>query len=214
MDLCPFSNQPCPYQKTTHITELKDGQVTELHLCQKCAAEYLREDETVEIEALPEPEAPTPIVPAAAIPPDASKLLTLLQMLLGGPMAPKYNSKIRSVPPCPNCGMTSAEIVKTGRFGCPTCYTHYQTAVHNVVLRCQADVKHVGKVPKRWAAEREQRRLEEEAALDVAEKIRNLKGKMAKAVEVENYEVAAILKKKIEELQQSKPPTPPASEGQ
>jgi protein-arginine kinase activator protein McsA len=222
VDLCPFTQQPCPLAKTTHITELKDGVVTELHLCKQCAERYLGDPE------MPPPpssvkipvkggEETTPVQPGfVAIPVGAPQggLLPLLQLLFGGPLALKQN-EARAFPPCSHCGIEPKEIVKKGRFGCDKCYQHFNTAVQQSVARCQdGNLKHVGKVPKRWAEEQKKRRLEEEAALDAAEKLRRLKGKLAKAIEVENYEVAAILKKKIEELQPPSSPNPPASEGQ
>ena len=57
-------------------------------------------------------------------------------------------------------------------------------------------------MPKKFPEEQKKRRLQEEAALSVQDQIKNLEDKMAKAVKVENYEVAGVLKLKIQELRE------------
>lgn len=201
MDICPFTNQPCPLPKIVHVTDINGENVTEHHLCQKCAGNVAHEMQP------PKPK----VQPQAASEP----FLSLLKMVLGGMLqkqAPRRGTptKVRA---CPDCGTTVDDIIKTGRFGCAKCYNYFQQEVSMILPRCQAGPRHVGKVPKRWkeeqdklraekAKEQEQQRAVAEEAMDVAERIRLLKLKMAKAVEVENYEVAGVLKKKIEELQQ------------
>lgn len=189
MDLCPIKKTPCPHAKVIHITELTNGKVTELHLCPNCAGYFTGENPVKPKE--PEKQPP-------AIPPG---FLSLMQAIMSKPItvpAPKS-----SHPPCPKCGTTTDDIVQTGRFGCSECYSHFEAGAASIIARCQMGAtQHVGKVPKNWSEQQQKKREEQEAALDKAERIRNLRMKMAKAIEVENYEVAGVLKKKIEELQQ------------
>lgn len=208
MDICPFTKQPCGQPKTMHVTELKDGSFTELHLCQKCADQYMNESQPPPQE----PEKPTP--------PSVGGLLGLLALMFLGSAAAKRRAADRQAPnqdvKCPGCGCTVDDIVKTGRFGCPQCYEYYKGPIQNLLIRSQAGaVKHVGKKPKGFDEAQEKRRLEQEAALDVQDQIKNLEAKMANAVKVENYEVAGVLKKKIEELRNrltcEPSPTPPSS---
>jgi protein arginine kinase activator len=132
--------------------------------------------------------------------------------------------------PCPSCGETLETIAKTKQLGCPTCYEHFKNELKSVLKATQGGAtQHVGKVPKRWAAEHkkalvrkkeaaeeEEKRKEEEA--DIHERIRLLKSKQAKAIKIENYEAAGALKVKIEalekELNDDSESTAPSSEDQ
>lgn len=99
---------------------------------------------------------------------------------------------------CPGCGTTPRDISQTGRFGCVKCYDYYQSSVDHILKKCQnGATKHVGKVPKRI--------IEKEITISIQDQIKSLENKMAKAVKLENYEVAGVLKKKIQELQQNLP---------
>lgn len=99
---------------------------------------------------------------------------------------------------CKTCGFTLEDMAKLARLGCPDCYDSFQDELKTVIHRCQdGGTQHVGKRPKNYDKYVEAK----EAKLDIEEQIRLLRLKMAKAVEVENYEVAGVLKKKIEELQ-------------
>lgn len=178
---CFFSKEPCDSKKVLHVTELKDGSYVQLHMCEKCASKYM--DGSIETVSKPT---------------GLGGLLGLLSLLMSSTVASQKRAKSK----CPSCGATSEDVSKTGKFGCEKCYEHYQSSIDHIIHKCQQGIKHVGKVPKRFPEEQKKRRLKEEAALDVNEQIKNLKSKMAKAVKVENYEVAGVLKLKIEELQQ------------
>lgn len=96
-----------------------------------------------------------------------------------------------------SCGLTLDEFGKTGRLGCAACYETFHEELGPIIQSCQRNkFVHIGKKPHNYDEIIEAK----EAKLDVEERIRLLKLKIAKAVEVENYEVAGVLKKKIEEL--------------
>lgn len=97
------------------------------------------------------------------------------------------------------CGLTLEDFSKTGRLGCAACYDTFSEELMPILQSCQGNkLMHIGKKPHNYNEIIEAK----EAKLDIEERIRLLKLKMAKAVEVENYEVAGVLKKKIEELRQ------------
>lgn len=87
---------------------------------------------------------------------------------------------------CPTCGHTLRNIADTGRMGCGECYSHFGTVMEKVLQNVQGNNEHAGKRTT-------------DKALD--EQIEALKLKMARAVEIENYEIAGVLKEKIKELQ-------------
>lgn len=185
MDVCPINKNPCPHARVVHITEINDGRVTEQHLCQNCAGQ-------VTGETLVKKEPATPAIPPG--------FLALMKAIMAKPLTAA--PQVPSHPPCPNCGTTTNDIVQSGRLGCAECYVHFQAGVASIIARCQMGATHhVGKIPKKRQEDQEKRQAEKEAALDKKEQIRNLKLKMAKAIEVENYEVAGVLKEKIEKLE-------------
>lgn len=97
---------------------------------------------------------------------------------------------------CSQCNSSLGDINKSGRLGCPGCYDSFQEELLPVLQRCQGgNLVHIGKKPHDYKI------IEaKEEKLDIKERIRLLKLKMANAIEVENYEIAGVLKKKIEEL--------------
>jgi protein arginine kinase activator len=112
-------------------------------------------------------------------------LLELLSFLFSG--VPPRPAPLE--PKCFACGTTPTDIAKTGKFGCPECYVFYHNSIGNVVAKCQnGALAHEGKRPKG------------DATNVVKDKIKNLEQKMANAISAENYEVAGVLKQKIQEL--------------
>lgn len=190
MDICPFTKQPCDQKKVTHVTELKDGAFTELHMCEKCAEQYLNNPN------FPEAEKKLPA------PPSVGGFLGFLALLMLGSLAAKKRAASKQAQAgCPGCGITPDDIVKTGRFGCPKCYDYYRGSIEALLVKYQdGATRHVGKKPGGFDAVQEKRRLEAEAALSVTDQIKALEAKMANAIKIENYEVAGVLKKKIQEL--------------
>jgi protein arginine kinase activator len=93
-------------------------------------------------------------------------------------------------PPCGRCGLTIKEFQIKGKFGCPDCYDHFGEEFEALVVPWHMANEHTGKIPKN-------RKHQEENEED---KIKTLKLQLAKASEIENYELAAILKKKLDFL--------------
>lgn len=95
---------------------------------------------------------------------------------------------------CMMCGCRIGDMQAMNRFGCPHCYVAHRNFAQEMFAKCQNSSKHVGKIPVAW-----QKR---HFSSNIKAQIQMLEEKIRSAVEVENYEVAAILKKKIEQLQQ------------
>ena len=89
---------------------------------------------------------------------------------------------------CPGCGITLLEIASGGRVGCGECYSFFEYEMKVVASHSHGAVQHVGKVP---------------ANRPKNEKIKSLKVELAAAVAVENYEAAAAVKTKIQDLTSS-----------
>lgn len=94
---------------------------------------------------------------------------------------------------CGFCGLTLADFKAKGRFGCPHCYVSFEHGLRRLLRRIHGASRHVGKVYLSPAAGRDelQRRLQE------------LKSKLQRSVEGEDFERAALLRDQIRSLEAS-----------
>lgn len=115
--------------------------------------------------------------------------------------------KKETIPPC-RCGLTETEFDEKGKFGCAHCYDHFGPKLEELVFPYHGGAReHVGKRPKNWSENRWMN--------DPVEKKKVLKLRLAKAIEVEDYERAAELKKELQQLSDSEAQSPSStSEGQ
>lgn len=212
MSKCPLTGKLCGLHRCVHVTDIKDGKAEQMHLCQICASNVYTGTEN------------KPVIPVElkSQPPNSEELGEALGEFLNfimKSMQTKDKLLATQKPPCPSCGSTLADISNTKKLGCPICYEHFSQELHAVLNSVQHKIEHVGKVPKKWAEDQAKRIEQHEKEADLHEKIRLLKVKQAKAIKVENYEVAGILKIKIEELESkiipdAPEPNPPDSEDQ
>ncbi len=176
MILCPFTNMPCPNHPVIHVTEIENGKAHLTHMCEKCGTNFLNSKEIF-------PHKPIKIIKTAD---------ELFDLFIGKGIKVE-KPKIIKRDPCPQCGLTLKQFNETGKFGCHFCYTHYREEfnaiapiLHNNKL---SKLKHVGKKPKNYIK-----------GLEIIEQIKILKLKLAKAIELENYEEASQIKIEIEKL--------------
>jgi len=108
-----------------------------------------------------------------------SSLLSLLSK------EPKQEETLR----CDACGLTYEEFLRTGKLGCAECYKVFAEQLKPLLLRVHGRSQHAGRVP----ADRQQER-----ALQLC--IADLKARMDKAVEIENFEEAAAIRDEIKTL--------------
>ena len=93
---------------------------------------------------------------------------------------------------CPNCKTTLYEIQKTGRFVCSECYPTFFDYIKKSLKEIHGFVKHSGKSPKKISSE-----------LVEPNRLGKLKSQLKKAVDVQNFEEAAVLRDRIKELENS-----------
>ena len=84
---------------------------------------------------------------------------------------------------CPQCGFAHADFKKSGRLGCPECYQTFAEGLEGLLKTMHKGTRHVGKAP---AALRQSR--------ETADRLKTLQRKLAKAIEEENFEQAAVLR--------------------
>ena len=111
----------CSKPAVLHITELRQGEVQALHLCEACAKEYLS-------SAQPSKQADAPDWEPAVE--DAALDDMDLQI-------------------CPNCGIAFKEFRAQGRLGCPHDYVVFEDKLLPLLENIHGETTHTGKIPKR-----------------------------------------------------------------
>lgn len=115
----------CSKPAVLHITEIRDGDVQALHLCEHCAKDYLSSSS----------ESPSPPANPTS---EQAKAHGLSQM------SDDADSLV-----CPNCGITFKEFRAQGRLGCAHDYVVFQDELLPLLENIHGETQHVGKVPKR-----------------------------------------------------------------
>lgn len=148
-------------EATVHLTQVVDGTVRKLHLCETCAAE----------SGL-----------------DVQNPMSIADLFLGLGPAPE-TARTGDGGECPQCHLRRSDFKKTGRLGCPFCYTYFREELAPMLKAMHRGERHVGKRPAL-----------EEAASRHAAALAELRRKLEEAVGAENYEEAARLRDEIRRL--------------
>jgi len=161
---------------TVHLTELIDGQASELHICEDCARE-----KSLQME-------------------QQFGLADLLAGLsdFGKPMTEKPQQPAR-VLQCSNCQMTYDEFKKHGRLGCSECYDAFDRPLGVLLKKIHGASKHVGKIPSGGLPASPK---PEESASSGTDSLQELKEQLQQAVLCEDYERAALLRDQIRSIEQ------------
>lgn len=90
---------------------------------------------------------------------------------------------------CEKCGSTFRDIAETGKVGCADCYRIFKDRLMPSLQRIHGRTKHIGKSPAGVVPGPEKQ-------------IEDLKGKLQKAIETQNFEEAAKLRDQIKSMEQ------------
>ncbi len=104
-----------------NLTQIVSGQITELHLCERCAAER-----GVEGAGLP---AKSPL---------GDFLAAMGKSAAGDEIALSPGSL------CPSCGGSLKDFRDTGRLGCADCYRSFETELRDLLRRLHGSTHHMG----------------------------------------------------------------------
>ncbi|MCA0972687.1 UvrB/UvrC motif-containing protein [Halobacillus litoralis] len=160
---------------TVHLTQVVNGQKTEVHVCEQCAKEkgymsYGEENFTL------------------------NDLLSGLFHSEGS--SPFSNQKTQSYQQasqlkCPTCGLTYQEFARIGKFGCASCYQTFDDRINPILRRVHSgNTRHDGKIPKR-----------EGGNLHLKREIEDYKSRLKELIEQEEFEHAANIRDKIRTLE-------------
>lgn len=93
--------------------------------------------------------------------------------------------------PCPWCGTTPMDFRRTGRVGCPQCYVHFEVQLRSLLRRIHGSAQHAGKLY-----------LSESSDIgDRLSQLANMRRRLRRAIETEDFEAAAELRDRIHELE-------------
>lgn len=91
---------------------------------------------------------------------------------------------------CHNCGFGYMDFKKIGRLGCGECYDTFKKGMTPLLKRLHGADQHYGKAP-----------LKAQKVIKVRDNIQELKSRLQKAVQMEEFEEAARLRDEIKELE-------------
>ena len=113
---------------TIHLTQVIDGEVKKLNLCQDCAL-----DNGIDLNS---PISITDVLLGLGAQPQSV-----------GPTSTEFDLS------CGRCQMTRAEFKKRARLGCPDCYNAFMGELSALTKAMHHSSQHVGKIPARQGNE-------------------------------------------------------------
>jgi len=108
---------------TVFLTQILDGKMQKVNLCESCSKEKGVTDPTG---------------------------FELADLLLGLGAAQELD-KGAGGQRCPVCGFSQADFKKTGRLGCAACYETFAEGLESVIKAVHKGTRHIGKIPSRLA---------------------------------------------------------------
>jgi protein arginine kinase activator len=107
---------------------------------------------------------------------------------VGGALVPSSGDTLR----CPACGSTLRDFRDSGRLGCDQCYVSFDAHLRDLLRRLHGSSQHVGEQYESPGAN---------GGDDPRSQLLDLKAQLRRAVEGENFELAAELRDRIRVLE-------------
>ncbi len=156
--------ESCGEQEASiHLTQVEQNEMRTFHLCDACASEQGLESGVQ----------------------GGSAMLAdfLAEMGKGG-------SSTQSTGTCAFCATTLRDLKRTGRLGCPECYTEFDQHLRGILRKLHGSTQHAGKV---YTADAEE--------VDRAAHLAGLRRRLEAVVEAEDFEQAVALRDQIRRLE-------------
>ncbi len=168
----------CKQQEATvHLTQMLEGKIKKLDLCEACS----------KAKGLDDPTG-----------------FSLADLLMGlGASQELAQAAGSSETACPTCGFTQAAFKKTGRLGCPDCYRTFSAGLEGLLKTMHKGSQHAGKRPGTAAAPTPPPAPTQASApprppeRPVEDRLKTLQRQLEEAIKVENYEEAARIRDEI-----------------
>jgi protein arginine kinase activator len=158
----PLKCDVCGKPAKVHLTQILNSQVHKVDLCEACA----------QAKGVTDPSG-----------------FSLADLLVKASLNPEPSSAALK---CESCGFTQHEFKKTGRLGCPACFTHFRPVLLPMLGNMHKGTSHVGKVPQRALARR-----------SFYERLTQLETDLHLAIQAERYEDAARYRDEILQVKQT-----------
>jgi len=91
---------------------------------------------------------------------------------------------------CSNCGLSYSDFKKKGKLGCYNCYVSFKKVLLPLIRKIHGSTSHIGKVPKK---------LDKKVLCEL--KLKDLKIKLERAIQLEEYEEAAKIRDQIKKIE-------------
>lgn len=108
------------HEATVHLTQVIDGSIKKLHLCEACAQKNGF---------------------------DMQGPISITDILLGVGGKREEAAPSAGERSCPRCHMRRSDFKKSGRFGCASCYEAFADDLPSLLRAMHRNDRHVGKVP-------------------------------------------------------------------
>ncbi len=159
MQCCVCKEKPA----TVHLTQIVGDKMQKLDLCEDCA----------KAKGINDPTS-----------------FAMADLMLGLGASQELDPLLAGVElKCSKCGFSQADFKKSGRLGCPECYSTFAEGLAGLLKTMHKGTRHVGKTPEALRTTRES-----------ADRLKLLQKKLAKAISAEDYEAAAALRDEIKIL--------------
>src|SRR5216110_2406230 len=157
-----------------NLTQVEHDSKVTLHLCEQCAQQKGVETGGAVLKS-----------------PLGNFLGAVVKGGGSGALVPAGGEALR----CPGCGSTLRDFRDSGRLGCDQCYATFDAHLRDLLRRLHGSSQHVG---ERYEAPGD---LEGGGAADPRSRLLELKAQLRRAVEGENFELAAELRDRIRVLE-------------
>ena len=157
-------------EANTHITKIINGVKTEMYLCEKCAE---GNQDLINFKAGFDNE-----------------FENFFNGFFGGPyISPAQSSTALEQKVCNFCGTSIDDVFSRGKLGCANCYKTFADYLMRPLKQIHGSVSHTGKLPARAGR-----------GIKRASEIDKLQSELNRAVMDQNFEKAAELRDRINEL--------------
>lgn len=157
-------------EATTHIKRVINGEATQTHLCSACARSLGYNNFFDDF---------------------SFNLPSLFSGFFDDSLLALSESRLDR---CEFCSSTFDDIIKSGTVGCANCYEKFYSKLLPSIQRIHGKARHAGTVPEN----KTETVMPKEKTAE--EKIKDMQNEMAKAIEEQNFERAAILRDEIKKL--------------
>ncbi len=159
----PLKCDLCDNPATVHLTQIVNHKVHKVDLCESCA----------QAKGVTDPSG-----------------FSLADLLLKASLNPEPTATPAGLR-CEQCGYSPEDFKKTGRFGCPQCYSTFTDLLEPMLDNMHKGTVHTGKVPERAL----QRKL-------LHDRLSELETELQSAIKAERYEDAAKYRDEIVQVRQ------------